>query len=150
MTQTKPLPIAAQIHRPWSPAQAAGFAHHAMLLRARGEHALAAEALRHALAGAPRRADYWGALGVCLAEAHQYEAARRAVSRALRLDAAKVDLWCVFGELSLELFDYNAAVHAFGKCIALDARAKHPAGIRARALVMKLDWTLKQASGAKS
>lgn len=92
-------------------------------------------------------ADVWAALGIAYARSQKVHEALAALQTALLLDDKRIELWCIVAELSIERFDYTLALQAVGKCLALDPHSKHPAGIRARALIKKAEKQLRQATG---
>jgi cytochrome c-type biogenesis protein CcmH/NrfG len=91
--------------------------------------------------------DVWAALGIAYARSQKVHEALASLQTALLLDDKRIELWCIVAELSIERFDYALSLQAITKCLALDPDSKHPAGIRARALIKKAEKQLRQATG---
>jgi cytochrome c-type biogenesis protein CcmH/NrfG len=102
-----------------------------------GEHALAIQALEHALEEGANDASVWIALGIARAHERQTEGAIAAMQQALLLTPTAIDAWSMIGELAIELERFSLALQALTRCHDLDPLGASPHGARAKALVRK-------------
>jgi cytochrome c-type biogenesis protein CcmH/NrfG len=114
-----------------------------------GHTRAAVGALQEAIAMGAERPSVFGAYGIALAKANRTQEALLYLRKSLALDATNVALWCATGELSLDRLDYKSALAALRNCLRLDPDAKHPAGIRARALIKRGEKMLRETVRAQ-
>jgi cytochrome c-type biogenesis protein CcmH/NrfG len=94
-------------------------------------------ALKEAIALVPDDKDYWLAYAVALARTLRMLEATDAFRRCASLDPQNVAVWCMLGEVAMQRSDYAGAAQALKRCLELDPKAKHPHGLRARALIRR-------------
>jgi tetratricopeptide (TPR) repeat protein len=119
------------------------FAWQAMLV----DPAVSVALFRELCARVPRKSDYWNALGLALSKTKKIGEAIAAFEKGLALNPKNIEVWCVLAELSMEQLDWPRAASALKQCLELDPNARHPSGLRARALIKKGEKLLKQATG---
>jgi tetratricopeptide (TPR) repeat protein len=90
----------------------------------------------------PTDARHHAGYGAALARTGQHQAALAAFERSVSLDPNAIESWCNLGEVALELLEWRRAIFALGRCLDLDPDAKHPSGLRARALIKRTEKTL--------
>ncbi len=95
----------------------------------------------------PNNADYWSALGLGLAKTGQRREAILSFERAVELRPRNIEAWCVLGELAMDEMEWKKAAQALRRCLELDPSAKHPHGLRARALIKKGERLLEKVVG---
>lgn len=118
------------------------FAWQALLIDAQ----TSADLFKAIIARVPERATYWAAYGTALAKLQRAAEAIPVLERAVLLSPKSIDVWCLLGELSIDVHDWPRATAALSRCLELDPGAKHPSGVRARALVKKAEKLLAEAT----
>lgn len=121
------------------------FAWQAMLV----DPAVAAALFRELVTRVPKSSEFWSAYGTALAKSQKIGEAVAALEKSLELRANNIEVWCVVAELSMDQLDWARATKALKRCLELDPNGKHPAGVRARALVKKGEKLLGAAVGTK-
>ena len=101
---------------------------------------------RELCARAPRRSEYWNALGMALTKTKKTGEAIAAFEKGIAINPKNIEAWCVLAELSMDQLDWPRAAQALKTCLELDPHSRHPSGVRARALVKKGEKMLKQAT----
>jgi cytochrome c-type biogenesis protein CcmH/NrfG len=109
-----------------------------------GDPARAAIGFARAVALDPAQPSFWNGYAIALAQSHSLDEAVEACKTSLRLAPTDVAVWCILGEIHYDRGDLKSAAEAFARCFALDPRARHPSGLRARALVRRIDKMLKK------
>ena len=94
-------------------------------------------AFTEALAKEPGNARHMAELGVAWAHKKNYGEALKWLRASIEKKPDQIDVLCVNGELSIDEMDFLGAAKVLGRCLELDPQAKHPSGLRARALVKK-------------
>jgi tetratricopeptide (TPR) repeat protein len=81
----------------------------------------------------------WKGLGFALVKQGKRDEAIDAFERAAALRPKDIETNCVLAEIAFEALAVEKSVVALRRCLALDPEARHPHGVRARALVKKIE-----------
>lgn len=79
----------------------------------------------------------WHGLAITASKVGDASLARSAVEKAVEVGDDVVS-HCLAADIALEQLDVPRCVQAITRCIALDPDATHPSGVRARALLFKV------------
>lgn len=126
-----------------TPADAERFSRLALTLLKQGDLAGSAAAAELATRANPQSRDAWVVYGSAHAKAKQFKPAEQGYKRALALDPKHLSSWTALGEIYLSQHQFKQATVALKQACMLDPECKHPAGVRARALIGRAIATLR-------
>lgn len=115
----------------------------ALTLAKKGNFAGSAAAAELATRADPGSRDAWVLYASAQAKAKNLVLAEQGYKRALALDNKHISSWTALGELYLAQHQFKKATVALKQACLLDPDAKHPAGVRARALIGRAIATLR-------
>lgn len=94
----------------------------------------------------PDLAQAWHVSGLLLALQNDARAAIVALGRALAIEPKNLDARVALAELCIDMLDYTGAVAALEAAFAHDPDMRHPSGVRARVIAVKLEKELQARS----
>lgn len=96
------------------------------------------------LSAHPKRADAWHMLGLIAAQQNDSPRALAALKQAATLEQKNLDVRCALAEILIDLLDYKGALKELKVCFELDPKMRHPSGVRARMVVVRLQKEIKR------
>jgi predicted Zn-dependent protease len=92
----------------------------------------------------PKRADAWHVFGLILAQRNESAKAVTVLKRSLALDADNLDVRVALAEILIDLLDYKGALRELKVCFEKDPAMRHPSGVRARVVVVRMQKEIKR------
>lgn len=90
------------------------------------------------------RADAWQVLGLLAAKQNDSARAVIALQKAVQLEQQNLDARVALAESLMDSLDYKGALRELKVCFEQDPKMRHPAGVRARVLAVRMDKDIQR------